>query len=197
MEFPKNDEVLEKIEDFAKTHEKQSRFEHSKRVAQTCVELCKKYGQDEYLGYFAGISHDICKDFPENEIYELALKDGEKITPLENEKKALLHGRAASVVLTTEFGVKDEQILQAVRVHTFGCENMCDLAKILFIADKIEPGRPHVNAEYMQKISAFSLDELAYFVLQENIDYLKSKGLEVAPETFNVLSWLERKVRDD
>ena len=50
------------------------------------------------------------------------------------------------------FDITDSDILEAVRVHTFGEPGMCDLAKILYVADKIEPGRNHVTAEHKQML---------------------------------------------
>lgn len=52
-----------------------------------------------------------------------------------------LHGRAAAVVLQ-KFGINDKSVLKAAAFHTFGYEGIDALGKIVYIADKIEPGRP-------------------------------------------------------
>ena len=67
---------------------------------------------------------------------------------------------------------------------------MCPLAKILYIADKIEPGRPHVTKEYLAQFEDMSLDELMLYVLKENVDYLENKGCAVADETYRLMESL-------
>ena len=60
---------------------------------------------------------------------------------------------------------------------------MCNLAKILFVADKIEPGREHITSSYIKKLLKQNLDDVIKTVLDDNISFLKKKGKKVAPET--------------
>lgn len=53
----------------------------------------------------------------------------------------LLHAKAGMVLAEEEYGIKDTQILHAIRVHTTGEADMGLLDKILFVADYIEPNR--------------------------------------------------------
>ena len=76
-------------------------------------------------------------------------------------------------------------------MHTFGAPDMGNLAKILYVADKIEPGRPQVTEEYLDRLSNLSLDELVIFVLKENIEYLETRGKKISPATRKLLSALE------
>ncbi|MGP1588247.1 MAG: bis(5'-nucleosyl)-tetraphosphatase (symmetrical) YqeK [Treponemataceae bacterium] len=186
-------ESIEVLTEFARLNEKKSRFEHSLRVAQTAEKLAKKYGLDGYRAKFAGISHDICKDFSNESLIELAQKDGKVIDDLERQVPSLLHGRAAAVLLLEKFfldPVHDKDIIEAVQNHTFGKVHMCDLAKILYVADKIEPGRPHVNEDYLSSLEKMTLNDLTIFVLKENIDYLESKDFSVALQSYELLKWL-------
>lgn len=181
------DVLLEKVRLFTINAVKKERYEHSLRVADTAVRLCKKYKLDAKLGKLAGIGHDMCKDFSDEMLLSLASRDGEDITLLEKLKPSLLHGRAAAVKLGRDFNVENRDVLEAVAVHTFGKPGMCDLAKVIYVADKIEPGRPHVNKKYLDKLKKFSLDELVIFVLEENIAFLEKKGRAVAPVSMETL----------
>ena len=67
--------------------------------------------------------------------------------------------------------------------HTSGVIGMCDLTKCLFLADKIEPGRPQSTEEYRENLLAMPLDEMLYSVLEENYQYLTKKGYEIYPGT--------------
>lgn len=177
-------ELVEKIREYAMSAEKKTRFEHSVRVAQTAEYMCGIYGVDKTKGYVAGLAHDICKDLPDKDQLFLAEKDGLPISDAERNFPSLLHGRAAAVKLRDDFGVTDDEILEAVARHTLGACNLCPLAKIVYVADKIEPGRPQSTDSYRQKLFKMNLDKMTLAVLEENIEYLLSKGKNPAPESY-------------
>ena len=184
--------TIEEIKKYAGQVLKQDRFEHSVRTAQTCAELCKRFGLDVQKGTLAGIAHDICKQESDIVIVSLSMSDGFPVSEVERKKPALLHGRAAATVLKNYFGIDDAEILEAVRNHTFGKTGMCDLAKVLFIADKIEPGREHVNEAFLKKFDGMSLDEMTYSILKENIEYVSSKGKLVSQVSLDFLKSMEK-----
>jgi nicotinate-nucleotide adenylyltransferase len=170
---------------------KQKRYEHSLRVTQTAGELCKKFKKNAGKASLAGISHDMCKEYSSEKLIELAGFDEQPISAIELNKPSLLHGRVAAVVLQRVFCVTDAEILEAVRCHTFGKPHMGDIAKIIYVADKIEPGRKHVTPEYLNSIEAFSLDELLFYIVNENISYLEKKGEQVSPISYELLNSLK------
>ncbi len=172
------------VDAFAKAHVKPSRYEHSVRVAQTARKMADLYGYDADKAYLAGIGHDICKDFSDDEMIALAKKDGNPIIGIEAEKPALLHGRAAAVTLKEEFKIDDDEILLAVANHTFGSFEAGRLGMIIFAADKIEPGRPQSTEEYRAGLFSKSLAGLTLAVVEENIDYLNKNGKTVADVSF-------------
>ena len=73
--------------------------------------------------------------------------------------------------------------MEAIRYHTFGHPGMGDLAKILYIADKIEPGRTHIPAGYMDMHEDDTLDEFIISVLQEGMTYLQNQGYNISAQT--------------
>lgn len=173
--------LIDEVRQFAKSAEKEKRYEHSVRVAETAEHMCGLFGLDRRTGYLAGIAHDICKNCSDEEMMALSLEDGTPITEVERLKPSLLHGRAAAVLLRKKFGVLDEDVIQAVACHTLGGPSICDLAKIVYSADKIEPGRPQSTDEYRAKLFAMTLDELTLSVVEENMDYLMERGKKIAP----------------
>ncbi|MCR5080943.1 MAG: bis(5'-nucleosyl)-tetraphosphatase (symmetrical) YqeK [Treponema sp.] len=187
------EKLLEQIRQDAESHVKKSRYEHSVRVAETAEKMCALYGADCKKGYLAGIAHDICKDYPLEELYELASKDGREITELEKRKSELLHGRAAAVRLSEVYGIDDKEILEAVSCHTFGSVSLGKLGKIIFAADKIEPGRPQSTEEYRKNLFSKDLDSLVLQVLEENKAYLEKNGKEMARESLDFLASLKNK----
>lgn len=186
-------QVIEQVGAYAEKAVKKSRYEHSVRVAEMSARICRYYGLDEQLGYLAGIGHDICKDESDEKLIEIAARDGNEIIPYEMKKPSLLHGRAGAIYLKEKFGIKNKDVLEAVAVHTSGKIGMCDLAKVLFLADKIEPGRPQTNEEYYKELFSKSLDGMFWSVLVENYKYVTGKGYEVFPGTKEMIEYYEKK----
>lgn len=184
-------EVTEQVRLYAKANLKKSRYEHSVRVAQMCARLCRYFGFDDQRGYFAGMAHDICKELADLDMISTAQRDGNSISEFEATKPGLLHGRAAAVVLKEQFNIEDEEVLEAVAFHTGGKIGMCDLTKCLFVADKIEVGRPQVNEKYLEDMFKLSLNEMVYTVLKESNDYLKAsvQGFIPFPETQELMDF--------
>lgn len=182
----------EQIRLFAEKNLSKKRYEHSFRVAQTAAYMCKLYGLNEKHGLIAGIAHDICKEISDDEMLKLAAEDGQPISMLESEKTSLLHGRAAAVKIQKDFAVADRSVIESVAVHTFGNVGCCDLAKIIFVADKIEPGRPQSTEEYRANLFSKTLDQLVVSVLQENLDYLEAHGKKIAKVSYDWLVSLRK-----
>lgn len=191
-------ELIKQIDIYTKENVKQKRYEHSVRVAQMCARLCRQFGIDENLGYLEGISHDMCKDMSDEELIEISKRNKTPIIKYELEHPKILHGRAASVLLKEKFGINNQDILQAVEVHTSGKIGMCDLAKILFIADKIEPGRPQSTEEYRHNLLEMNLEKMFYTVLYESYEFINKKvqngGYDIYPGTQEVLEYYKGKI---
>ena len=187
--------LIEQIDAYTKEHVKEKRYEHSVRVAEMAARMCRQYGLDENTGYLAGIGHDMCKDMDEKELIETAAEDGEPVTSFELKRPKLLHGRAAAVYMKEKFEITDFEILEAVAHHTSGKIGMCDLANIIFLADKIEPGRPQSTDEYRNRLLAMDLDTLFYTVFVENYEYVKNKGFEIYPGTDKMLEYYKEFVK--
>ncbi|MBQ9538476.1 MAG: bis(5'-nucleosyl)-tetraphosphatase (symmetrical) YqeK [Treponema sp.] len=190
-------ELIDKVSAAAQAAEKKERWEHSLRVAATAELMCDMFGVSPEKGYLAGIAHDMCKDMEDSEMLSLAAKDGQPISDVERKKPALLHGRAAAMKLMQDFGIDDADIIQAVSRHTMGGASLCPLAKIIYAADKIEPGRPQSTQEYRDALFARSLDALTLEVLEENMRYLESKGKKVADVSVRFRESLRRDIARD
>ena len=64
---------------------------------------------------------------------------------------------------------------------------------LVFIADKIEPGRPQVNKEYYDRLLALPLYQMVLSVVEENILYLKKRNIPVSPLSLEMREWLKEK----
>lgn len=184
------DELTKRIRLFVSGAVSKKRYEHSVSTAKMCKKLCEIFGLDKKLGFLSGIAHDMCKNFSPELILSLAKKDGLPFTSLELSKPELLHGRAAAVKLQNDFGVKNKDVIEAVQNHTFGKKNMRDLAKVLFVADKIEPTRENITKDYLKKLLTLPLDKIVLEIVDDNIKYIEKKGRIVAESTRELREWL-------
>lgn len=182
------DELIQRVKRYTMGSVNPERFAHSMRTAQTAEALCLLYECDEKLGFLAGISHDMCKNMNSEMLISIVEKDARGLNHLEEKKPSLLHGRAAAVILERDFGIDNQDVIDAVRYHTFGKKGLCDLAKIVYTADKIELGRSHMTKEYYDSLVSQTLNNLVFQVLEENIEYLHKREKEVAIDT---LEWYE------
>ena len=157
------------------------RQEHSRRVAELAGVLCSRNGLDSAKGALAGFAHDLAREMDDGKVEVLAVRDGGGISVLEAERPVLLHGRAASVLLRDNtLGVEDPEILDAVASHVTGRPCMGLLAKIVFVADFLEPGRGFLDEEFRLGALELPIDSMMVLVLEEIFKFLKVRGRSIA-----------------
>jgi nicotinate-nucleotide adenylyltransferase len=157
-------------------------------VAQLCAELCGRFGYDPEAGYFAGLGHDAAREMPPAELAAEAGKAGLAITDYEKDHPVLLHGPVSALVLRREFGIQDEEILEAVRCHSLGSPDMGLLGKILFAADYCEPGRTFIDAAFRTACFSLPLPAMLVYI----VDNEKSRGHAPSPITEAMYEKLKR-----
>ncbi|MDR1866946.1 MAG: nicotinate (nicotinamide) nucleotide adenylyltransferase [Treponema sp.] len=185
-----NTSLLSRIEQDARSRLTQARFLHSRQVALLSFDLCRYFGLNAESGYFVGMAHDICKSLSGEELFRIARRDGSPFSALEQKKPELLHARAAAVFVQEYYGIKDKAIVESIRVHTTGMPGMGPLAKVLYVADKIEVSRYGVDPALRELNVQTTLDSLVLKVLRRSITTIREKGYEVSTETLALLEEL-------
>jgi predicted HD superfamily hydrolase involved in NAD metabolism len=181
---------------------KASRILHSTSVADTAEALCRRYGIEAIKGRIAGLGHDIVKDRPILEQWDLASRvlAHPETAPLAALVESLrgsefadkvVHGPAGSVFLLEAGLVKSEEILRSIAYHSTARQGMGPLEKLLFVADKLEPRRTSSGAEEKQALLELGLDDLFLYSLGRSIRYLGSKGGAIAQSTIDLYNALE------
>jgi nicotinate-nucleotide adenylyltransferase len=123
-------------------------------------------------------------------VRELALRDGGGESILEAQYPVLLHGRAAAAILRDACGLEDPEIREAVACHVTGCQGMGLLAKIVFAADFLEPGRRFLPEEERNNILRMDIDGMTVRVLEKIFGYLGLEGLPIAPPALRLFEEL-------
>lgn len=160
------------------------RFAHTVRVALFAAEHCGRCGVYEFDALIAAALHDVAKDAG-GCAEELA---GFICPP--NVPPPVIHQYAGAYMAEHTFGIKDENILNAVRYHTSGRENMSALEKLIYLADLLESGRSFDGVDKLRREFAKGLDAGMRAALAHNIKYLEERGARIYPLTRRALDYL-------
>lgn len=114
---------------------------HVERVAAEAVELARYYDIDPDRVTLAAWGHDLYRAHGPDDLLRLALECGLQLLPEDERNPVMLHGPLAAVVMRERFAIRDEDVLAGVRDHTAGLAAMPLIAKVLLIADKVEPNK--------------------------------------------------------
>lgn len=160
------------------------RFTHSVGVAKKAVELAKIYGVDEEIAKKIGIAHDVAKEMTDEEMIEYAKANNIRIDEIETVKPSLLHGKIGADIAAKKYGFTEDMV-NAIKWHTTGRENMSMLEKIIYVADKTEENRKgtRFNLEKSRELSTQNIDETLIFLMNEFITYNVKNEWLIHPET--------------
>ena len=195
------------IRPYLDTFCKASRVKHSVSVATLASTLCARFGVNPGRGFAAGLAHDLMKDRPLPEQWGYARRAKEKgalkgvaeaVSRIDGEETfadKIIHGPAASVFLFENGGLEDLELLEAIALHSSASTTMSPLAKIVFVADKMEPQRPYMFGRDIASAEALDLDRLLIEALRLSIDWLEGKNHAIAQSTldlYNALTMREK-----
>lgn len=169
------------------------RFEHTIRVAETAKKLAKRYDIDVKKAELAAILHDYAKDFPTKKLREI-LVNSQYAGDLLLFHEELWHGPVAAFILETEYGLTDQDILQAIRFHTTGRAQMSKLELIVYVADYIEPGRQFPGIDTVRNLADKDLYKTSWMIARNTIQFLLDKNALVYPDTINVYNDLTKRI---
>ncbi len=170
---------INKIKKDLKEKLSKNRYEHSLRVADYCKRLAVIYKVDENRAYLSGLVHDCAKNLEEFYMLNKKLNSDIIFDTEEKDNENLKHAPIGAVVCKDLYGIFDEEIISAVRYHTTAKENMTLLEKILFISDKIEPGRKYDTVDELRRLADFDIDRAIVKFLNDSFEYLEKKSQKV------------------
>ena len=162
-------------------HLDKKRYEHTLRVADLSVKLAEHYKYDPNAAKAAALLHDAAKGRED----ELLLK-GYNISDIILEKdiaffKPIIHAPLAAVIAREEFGIVDEEVLNAITYHTTGRPGMSTLEKIIFVADLGEPGRKYEFARDIYDESFKNLEKCIIKGVDASLKHCIIKGWPIHP----------------
>lgn len=172
---------------------KRKRLSHTMLTALEAVKLAHRYGADTKKARLAAILHD-CVKLPNKELVEFCDANGYEISDYERENPYLIHSRLGARLAQEEYGVDDEEILQAIRHHTLGRVGMSLMDKIIYVADKIEPSRHYEGLDDVRRVAYENLNRAMLLVMQHSAEYTVSSGRKINPSTAAVMEYLKGEI---
>ncbi|MDR1616827.1 MAG: bis(5'-nucleosyl)-tetraphosphatase (symmetrical) YqeK [Syntrophomonadaceae bacterium] len=169
---------------------------HSLSAAQTAKELAAHYEFDEEQAYCAALLHDYAKAIKNEDLLQIAWENDLLSNTVENEMPHLLHAPVGAYLAQLHYNVDNPEILQAISYHTLGGLDMSILSKIVYLADKIEPGRRHPESRQLREISYKGLDEAMLYSLESTIINCIVKKSIIHPRTIIVYNHFLRIIRN-
>ena len=199
MDIITSDKEIE-IEDITRRREllkeslKPRRFEHSLGVAYLAASLAFMYDEEPLRAELAGILHDCAKNYTNDELIQLCRESNVELTEEELNAPQVIHAKYGSVLADKKYGIKDEDMLNAIKYHTTGRPHMSTLEKIIFVSDYLEPLRKTApNLKELRKLAFRDIDECVYRILSQTVEYLCNLGTLIVPDTINSFEWYKNE----
>ena len=167
-----------------------ARFRHCRDVSQIAVKLAERWDADIEKARLAGILHDCARNLKGEELLKTAQQYGMIPSKVESLQPALIHAPLGAIVAQRRFGVKDSQVLQAIRRHTTGAAQMTLLDKIIYLADYIEPGRSFPGVRKIRDLAFENLDTAVLSAYDHSILFIIENGGILHPNTIEGRNFL-------
>lgn len=149
------------------------RWEHTVRVAVMCAQNAPRIGLEEEKAITMAALHDCAKYLEKDSEYLKGFSFPEGVPG------PVMHQFTGAYVAEHTFGVTDETILDAIRYHTTGRENMTEAGALLFLCDMLESGRDFDGVDELRRLFYKDLRLCLKESLRHQVEYLLSTGAPV------------------
>jgi predicted HD superfamily hydrolase involved in NAD metabolism len=172
------------------------RWQHTLGVMRESVVLAERFGADSAKAELAAILHDVAKYWPIEEQRALLIREKLGAEELAFEP-ALMHAVIGRWVAEHEYGITDVDVLDAIRYHTSGREQMTRLDKIVCLADYIEPGRDFPGVDELRKLAETNLNQALVAGFNSTIQFLIEKNKRIFPLTIAARNGLLHELENE
>ncbi len=160
------------------------RYKHSMRVYETALDmakvLCKSKEETQKIA-ISSLLHDCGREVGSKESVAKARELGLAVDDVELHQPILLHAKIGVYNAMHKYGVTDEEVLDGIRYHTTGAAGMTDLAKIVYLADMIEPARDFPGVDKLREVAYKNLDKAMLMAYSNTMRYLLDGELLLHP----------------
>jgi len=161
------------------------RYSHVCGTMRAAATLSDLWKQDAQKARIAALLHDCAKCLPLLE-QEILSGDESGISPV-------YHAFAGAVLAKREYGITDETILRAIRLHTTGDWGMTDFDALIYAADLVEPMRDFPGVEEYRKRVSPDLDGFMRYAIVRVAQLVEKKGKRAHPASNRAIAWYNQK----
>lgn len=178
--------------DTAATYLDAKRLVHSKNTALVALSLnrnfCPKIDEDKVL--LAGLLHDVGKMYDKTELPKNIIN----AIPSDSIGTPVQHQFVSAEIVKNDFHISDEDVLNAIRFHTTGRENMSQFEKLIYVSDLISYERNFQGVESLRKAVYNDFEKGFITCLTYSRDYVVETGREVYPLTDKAINFYKENL---
>ena len=157
--------------------------DHVERSRVVAQELAIRHGVDVRQADLGTAAHDLARAVRKPVLLCEAERLGLDISFVERHQPLLLHGPVAAAWLSEDDDNNDGAVLESIRFHTTGHPGLGELAKVVFLADNLDPWKVE-RASFLNHVSDLArsdLDAAIIYYLDRTIERLLRDGQMVHP----------------
>ena len=178
--------------DKAATYLDAKRLMHSKNTALVALSLnrnfCPKIDEDKVL--LAGLLHDVGKMYDKTELPKKIIN----AIPSDSIGTPVQHQFVSAEIVKNDFLISDEDVLNAIRFHTTGRENMSQFEKLIYVSDLISYERNFQGVESLRKAVYNDFEKGFITCLTYSRDYVVETGRAVYPLTDKAINFYKENL---
>ena len=145
--------TLEEMQALLKESIPGKRYKHSVNVYETALKLAEAHQLPKEKIAVSALLHDCGREVPSKESVAKCQQLGLPMDEIELHQPILLHAKLGVYNAMHKYGVADQEILDGIMYHTTGIDGMSKLAKVVYLADMIEPGRDFPGVEEGRRLA--------------------------------------------
>jgi len=191
--------TLEEIESKLKKMLSEKRYIHCVNTQKIASFLAQHYVVNPYKVKVAAILHDCAKDLSIKLLDDYLRKYEIILDEIEKNEKQLWHGPIGAVIAMEEFGIRDKDVLRAIRIHSTLDKNASTLEKIIYVADYMDYMKTkgeERSYERLENIAITELDIVTFWIVNFKIlDIMKYRGI-IHPRSIIVRNELINRLQD-
>ena len=161
------------------------RYRHVCGTMRAAARIAQLWNQDAKRARIAALLHDCAKCLDPLR-QEILSGDETGIAPVH-------HAFAGAVLAKMEYGITDETILRAIRLHTTGDWGMTDFDALVYAADLIEPTRTFPGVEDYRMRLTKDIDPFMQYALGRVCQLIEKKGWKTHPASMRAMAFYDQK----
>lgn len=167
------------------------RWKHTVGVAVMSAENCARYNVSERDAVTAALFHDCAKELPKDSPLISGCEISYDVPP------PVVHQFTGAYIAEQTYGVKDKNILNAIKYHCSGRENMTPLEKLIYLSDMLEAGRDYDGVKKLREVFKNNKDEALFQAFERQLFHINSLGLPVYDLTKKAYDYLKEHKNDE